>query len=79
MIGCSSPSDEDRRFAFLGSSLCLLYREIAKIITLPDIKGRMATLGFETVGTTPDESRAQFRAEIDKWAKVIRDAGIKAN
>jgi tripartite-type tricarboxylate transporter receptor subunit TctC len=57
----------------------LLYREIAKIIVLPDIKERMATLGFEGVGTTPDESSAQFRAESVKWAKVIREAGIRAD
>jgi tripartite-type tricarboxylate transporter receptor subunit TctC len=57
----------------------LLYREIAKIIVLPDIKERLATLGFEAVGTTPGESRAQFRAESVKWAKVIREAGIRAD
>jgi tripartite-type tricarboxylate transporter receptor subunit TctC len=57
----------------------LLYREIAKIIVLPDIKERMATLGFEAVGTTPGESGAQFRAESVKWAKVIREAGIRAD
>ena len=57
----------------------LLYREIVKIIVLPDIKERMATLGFEGVGTTPGESGAQFRAESVKWAKVIREAGIRAD
>lgn len=57
----------------------LLYREIVKIIVLPDIKERMATLGFEGVGTTPGEFGAQFRAESVKWAKVIREAGIRAD
>jgi tripartite-type tricarboxylate transporter receptor subunit TctC len=57
----------------------LLYREIAKIIVLPDIKERMAALGFEGVGTTPGESGVQFRAESAKWAKVIREAGIRAD
>ena len=57
----------------------LLYREIVKIIVLPDIKERMATLGFEGVGTTPGKSGAQFRAESVKWAKVIREAGIRAD
>ena len=56
----------------------LLYRELVRIISLPDVKERLAALGFDAVGTTPDESRAQFRTESEKWAKVIRDAGIKA-
>ncbi len=33
--------------------------------------------GSEAVGTTPDEFRAHLTAERDKWAKVIRDRGIR--
>ena len=57
----------------------LLHREIVKIIALPDIMEKMATLGFVAVGNTPDEAAALFRTEGAKWAKVIREAGIKAN
>jgi hypothetical protein len=39
---------------------------------------KMVTLGFEVVGNTPDEAAALFRTEGVKWAKVIREAGIKA-
>jgi tripartite-type tricarboxylate transporter receptor subunit TctC len=56
----------------------LLHREIVKIIALPDIKEKLAALGFEAVGNTPDESAALFRTERAKWAKVIGEAGIKA-
>ena len=56
----------------------VLHREIIKIIALPDIMEKMATLGFEAVGNTPDEAAALFRNEGAKWAKVIREAGIKA-
>jgi tripartite-type tricarboxylate transporter receptor subunit TctC len=56
----------------------LLHREIVKITALPDIMEKMATLGFEAVGNTPDEAAALFRTEGAKWAKVIREAGIKA-
>ena len=55
----------------------LLHREIAKAIALPGMKERMATLGFEPVGNTPEECAAQFRTETAKWGKVIREAGIK--
>jgi tripartite-type tricarboxylate transporter receptor subunit TctC len=56
----------------------LLHREIVRIIALPDIKEKMAALGFEAVGNTPDEAAALFRTERAKWTKVIGEAGIKA-
>jgi len=57
----------------------LLHREIVKAMALPDIQGKMEALGFLAVDTTPDQAAALFRAESAKWAKVIREAGIKAN
>ncbi len=57
----------------------LLNREIIKLIALPDIKEKLAALGFTAVGMTADESATLFRTESSKWAKVIREAGIKAN
>ncbi len=41
---------------------------------LPDVKQRMAVLGFEPVANTPEEFAARIEAEIPKWGKVIRDA-----
>jgi len=58
--------------------IALLHREIVKTIALPDMKERMATLGFDPVGSAPEECAAYFRTEAAKWAKVIRQAGIKA-
>jgi len=57
----------------------LLNREIVKLIALPDVKEKMAALGFTAVGTTPEQAAALFRTESAKWAKVIRETGIKAN
>jgi tripartite-type tricarboxylate transporter receptor subunit TctC len=59
--------------------IALLNREIIRALTLPDIKEKMAALGFAAVGTTPEDSAALFRSESAKWSKVIREAGIKAN
>jgi tripartite-type tricarboxylate transporter receptor subunit TctC len=56
----------------------LLHREIVTFIVLPDFKEKLAALGFEPVGTTPEECAALFKSEIEKWGKVIRAAGIKA-
>jgi tripartite-type tricarboxylate transporter receptor subunit TctC len=58
--------------------ITLLHREIVAIIALPDVKERLAAIGFEPIGNTPEECAAQFRTEIAKWGKVIREAGIKA-
>lgn len=56
----------------------LLNREILAVIALPEAKERLATLGLEPVGSTPEAFAEQLRAEGEKWTKVIRTAGIKA-
>jgi tripartite-type tricarboxylate transporter receptor subunit TctC len=55
-----------------------LNRAIAKALAMPDVKERALALGFEPVGNTPDEFAAQIKSDGAKWAKVIREAGIKA-
>ena len=55
----------------------LLQTEIGNVIRLPSVRDRMAALGYEPVGNAPAECSAQIRTEITKWAKVIKDAGIK--
>lgn len=58
--------------------ITLLQTAIAKVIKLPDVRERMGSLGYEPVGNAPGECAAQIAAEATKWAKVIKDAGIKA-
>ncbi len=55
----------------------LLHREIVRLIALPDVAERLVALGYEPVGSAPDEFPALIRAETAKWARVIRDAGIR--
>jgi tripartite-type tricarboxylate transporter receptor subunit TctC len=57
----------------------LLNKEIAAAVALPEVKDRLTTLGFETAAATPDELAAFLKAEVPKWAGVIKTAGIKAN
>ena len=54
-----------------------LHRAIVAIIAQPEMKERMAALGYVPVGNSPDECDAEIRREITKWAKVVRDAGIQ--
>jgi tripartite-type tricarboxylate transporter receptor subunit TctC len=52
--------------------------EVQKILRDPAIRQQMAKLGYEAVGSTPEEFDKFMRQEVAKWAKVINDAGIKA-
>src|SRR6201999_881039 len=45
----------------------LLYREIAKAVATPEVKERLAELGFTAVANTPDEFSARIKLEIEKW------------
>jgi tripartite-type tricarboxylate transporter receptor subunit TctC len=58
--------------------ITLLQHEIVKIIALPEMKERLSTFGFDSVGSTPEEFTVQMKLEMEKWAKVIRAANIKA-
>jgi tripartite-type tricarboxylate transporter receptor subunit TctC len=55
----------------------LLSREIAKSVAQPDLRERLATLGFKPVANTPDEFAARIKLEIEKWGKVVRDANLR--
>jgi len=55
----------------------LLSREIAKSVARPEVRQRLATLGFKPVANTPEEFAARIKLEIDKWGKVVRDANLK--
>jgi tripartite-type tricarboxylate transporter receptor subunit TctC len=53
-----------------------IQRETAKALKLPDVVARLKTGGNEGVGSTPEEFDARFRADIVKFAKIIKDANI---
>jgi tripartite-type tricarboxylate transporter receptor subunit TctC len=55
-----------------------LYMETAKALKMPDAIERLATQGGnELIGSTPDQFAAVIKAEIAKYAKIIKDAGIR--
>lgn len=55
----------------------LWHHEIVRIVALPEVKQRLAAIGFEPVASTPEEFGGWIKFEVPKWAKVIRDANIK--
>jgi tripartite-type tricarboxylate transporter receptor subunit TctC len=54
-----------------------LNQDIGRILSSSDMRSRLAAEGAEPGGGSPEQFAAFFRAEIDKWAKVIKAAGIK--
>jgi tripartite-type tricarboxylate transporter receptor subunit TctC len=54
-----------------------MYAEVAKVLQMPDIKDIWATQGATLGGMPPAEFDKFMRAEIAKWNKVVKDAGIK--
>jgi len=54
-----------------------LHAEVAKILREPEIKARFADLGADAVGSTPEELALFLKAEMQKWAEVVKAANIK--
>ncbi len=54
-----------------------LHLETVKALALPDLRAKLADLGLEGIGNSPDEFAAVIKSEIPKWAKVIKESGIK--
>ena len=54
-----------------------LQTSVAAILARPDVKARLATLGFEGIGSTPDYFAKYIVSEMAKYGKIIHDANIK--
>jgi tripartite-type tricarboxylate transporter receptor subunit TctC len=54
-----------------------LQREVAQALGRPEIQERLATDGAEAVGSTPSAFAQLIKDELEKWAKVARDANIQ--
>jgi tripartite-type tricarboxylate transporter receptor subunit TctC len=56
-----------------------LHTETAKALAMADTKTRLLDAGIIGTSSTPEQFNAYIQAETKKWAKVIKDAGIKAD
>jgi tripartite-type tricarboxylate transporter receptor subunit TctC len=54
-----------------------LNADVVRILRVPDMRVHLESLGFDVLGTTPEEFAAFTRADIAKWARELKAAGIK--
>src|SRR5688572_14972856 len=54
-----------------------LNRELVKVLQMPDVKSSIAAAGFGPMNSTPEELDAFGKAELAKWAKVAKSAGVR--
>lgn len=55
-----------------------LHQETVRIVTHPEMREKFAKLGLDVVTDGPDAFARFMHADIAKWAKIIKDTGIKA-
>jgi len=54
-----------------------LHDELVKALNSPDIKGRIEADGSQPVGSSPEDFRRFMQADLDKWAKLVKESGAK--
>ena len=59
--------------------LAKLNAEVRKILSMPDIVEKLTAQGAEPAPSTPEVLEAYVKAEIAKWAKVVKASGAKVD
>jgi tripartite-type tricarboxylate transporter receptor subunit TctC len=55
-----------------------IHQGTVRALQLPDVRKRMLDLGITPVGNSPEELAAIVRADLEKWTRVAKQAGVKA-
>jgi tripartite-type tricarboxylate transporter receptor subunit TctC len=55
-----------------------VYSEVSKALQAQDVQQRFASQGVDVVGSTPEKFAAFIKSEVEKWARVVREAKIPA-
>jgi tripartite-type tricarboxylate transporter receptor subunit TctC len=53
--------------------------DVVNALNMPDVQEKLRAQGWNVIGSPPDEFAGFLRSELDKWIKLIRDAGLKAD
>ena len=73
MIGMFAPAQTP------GAIINRLNSETVKVLHRPEVKERLATLGVEVAGSSPQAFAAAIKSEMARMSKVIREAGIRGD
>jgi len=71
--GLSAPAGTSKEI------IARLHAETMKVMALPDVKERLFNAGFEVVTSSPVQFAAFTRSEIQKWGKLVKATGLKAD
>ena len=74
MVNCPKPGETNH----LTSGSETLHRELVRAYRAPDVREQLRSGGSYAAADTPEEFAAFLRAEQQKWSRVVREAGIKA-
>lgn len=72
-------------YGFLGPArlpseiVAKIHGAVIAVLQLPDIKQKLAAQGWDSIGNTPAEFAAILKSDFDKWAKVVKAAGLRAD
>jgi len=61
------------------SIVARLNSEVLRILQMPDVRERFTSEAFDVPADTPQQFTAYIKADLEKWAKVVKEAGIKPN
>ncbi len=53
--------------------------EIVRILQQPDMRDKLVAQGFDVVASTPEQFGAVMRADIEKFSRVVKAAGVKVD
>lgn len=61
------------------AAVATIDREISNILKLPDVKARLAMQAADPIGSPPEQFDAFIKSEVAKWAKVVKENGLKVD
>jgi len=60
------------------AALARLHSETVRTLSVPEVRARILAIGMEPVGNSQEEFSAFIRSEIERWGRVVKAAGVKA-
>mgnify|MGYP000010394292 FL=1 len=56
-----------------------LHTDIAAVLAQPEMRGQLEKMGAEVIASTPEQFTEQIASDTKKWAKIVKEQGIKAD